>query len=644
MTRAMKGLEPTTRALLFCMLLLVSLAAVPAEASERILEFHSDITVRQDATMTVVETIRVRAEGHRIRHGIYRDFPTDYRDRFGNRYRVGFHILRVSRDGERESYHTERRGNGVRIYIGDRDRYVEKGEHSYTLSYRTDRQLGYFADHDELYWNVTGNGWVFPIERAIATVHLPEAIPSARVDLVAYTGRQGAKGGDWRAWMEAGAARFVTTAPLGSHEGLTLVAAWPKGYVHEPDAHERLAWLLRDNRPWIAAGVGVLLLLGFYLVVWSQVGRDPPPGTLIPRYTPPDGYSPGSMRFVRRMGYDQKVFAVALVNLAVKGALELREEGGVFVARRTGKPVELAPGEQTLLRKLFGQGDTVRFEKKNHAVVGGALKAHRKALERNYEKVYFTTNSLWLLPGVLGTVALLGATVFLLPEPERRATAGFMTVWLSIWTVGVVALVGNAWKNWRAAGTGGSYGPAIFMSLFALPFLAGEAGGIWILSTQGSPALLLIVLDGIGINAVFYQLLKAPTRAGRHLLDRIEGFRLYLDVAEGDEIRLRSGPELTPGLFERYLPYAMALDLEARWSARFSAVFAELERRGQHYNPVWYHGSRWDSRRVDAFGAGLGGSLSAAIASSSTAPGSGSGTGGGGSSGGGGGGGGGGGW
>jgi uncharacterized membrane protein len=139
-------------------------------------------------------------------------------------------------------------------------------------------------------------------------------------------------------------------------------------------------------------------------------------------------------------------------------------------------------------------------------------------------------------------------------------------------------------------------------------------------------------------------LLKAPTRAGRQLLDQIDGFRQYLEVAEKDEMNFRNPPEKTPQLFEQLLPYALALDVEQQWTERFAGVFAQLRDGAERYQPTWYHGSHWDASRPTGFADALGSSLGSAVAASSTAPGSSSGSGGGGSSGGGGGGGGGGGW
>ncbi len=134
------------------------------QADERILSFHSDVRVFPDGMIEVTETIKVRAEGNQIRRGIYRDFPVEYEDRLGNTYNIKLEPLAVQRDGNREAFHTVRSGRDVRTYFGSSDRFIEHGEHTYVFRYRANRMLGFFDQHDELYWNVTGNEWVFPID------------------------------------------------------------------------------------------------------------------------------------------------------------------------------------------------------------------------------------------------------------------------------------------------------------------------------------------------------------------------------------------------------------------------------------------------------------------------------------------------
>ena len=149
-----------------------------------------------------------------------------------------------------------------------------------------------------------------------------------------------------------------------------------------------------------------------------------------------------------------------------------------------------------------------------------------------------------------------------------------------------------------------------------------------------------MVGGGIGLNKLFTWLIKAPTMKGRRLMDEIEGFRMYLGTAEQHRLNLLHPPERTPELFERYLPYAMALDVENEWGDQFNDVLAAAAAgTGRAYSPSWYHGRHWHSHDPGRFGSSVGSALGGAIASAATPPSSsGSGSGGGGSSGGGGGG------
>lgn len=146
--------------IIFFVLLLLS-AAPTVHAEERITRFISQVDVLQSGDLVVEETISVIAEGNSIRRGIYRDFPIDYSDEHGHSYRVGFSVVAAERDGRGEPFHTKKVANGVRVYMGSKDIVIPHGPHTYTLRYVTNRQLGFFSDHDELYWNVTGSRTVY---------------------------------------------------------------------------------------------------------------------------------------------------------------------------------------------------------------------------------------------------------------------------------------------------------------------------------------------------------------------------------------------------------------------------------------------------------------------------------------------------
>ncbi|MGO8762428.1 MAG: DUF2207 domain-containing protein [Desulfobaccales bacterium] len=617
--------------------------ASPASAqSERILNFKSLIKVNPDASITVTEDITVQALGQEIRRGIIRDFPTTYRDRQGNTVTVDFKVESILRDGRPEPYHTQSVANGVKIFIGKKDVFLGSGVYTFTIKYRVDRELGFFKDFDELYWNVTGNGWTFAIDRAEAFIQLP---PGAKIlNSAAYTGFQGGRGHDFTVQRGERDIAFKTTRRLAPKEGLTVAVSWPKGVVHEPSGQDRLGFFLRDNVTVAVGFIWLAVLLVFYLWAWFRVGRDPASGTIIPLFSPPSGFSPAGARFVSRMGYDDKAFAAAVVDMAVKGAVLIQEEGDDYtlVPRDTAKS-PLSGDEQLVTAQLFPKGKSVKLENTNYAVINAAIDALKKNLKGELEKVYFFTNSGYLAPGVV--ITLLGLASVILTSPNLAAAA-FGSLWLTIWTVACYYLAVKAYKTWQGArgrGLAKMLG-AFLTTLFCLPFFAGEIAGVAILSTAVSiPAA--VALAGLGfLNALFYHLLKAPTLSGRKIMDQIEGFKLYLSVAEKDRLNLLNPPEKTPALFEKYLPFALALDVENAWSQQFSDVLAKAGTEAQPYSPVWYSGHSWDNFQTSRFSDSLGGAFAGAISSSTSPPGSSSGSGGGGFSGGGGGGGGGSGW
>ncbi len=548
---------------------------------EEILQFDSRIVVRTNGSMQVTETIRVRSQAAQIRHGIYRDFPQLYPGRWGLRTQTGFDVLSVRRDGRPEPYRTQNRANGTRVYFGSASVDLPPGIYTYELVYETDNQLGFFKEHDELYWNVTGNGWMFPIQNATATITLPEGAEPGNLE--AYTGPQGAKGKEYTSKVIDGRPRFQTTRVLGPGEGLTIVVTWPKGFVRPASAPGSLAIMIRANKSLALAVAGWLLALIYYVVVWAVVGKDPKPGTIIPLYDAPRGFSPAAVRYLARMGFDNRTLTAAILNLAVKGKLTIHEyQDKAYTLFRTDAAIDgLAYEEIGLLCKLFEDGSRLALLQVNYQTLQDATKTLKERLSEAEEKIYFLRNLLYWVPGLLLVLASL-ATLFI------------------------------------AAANDGPSAP--------VPWIIGVAA------------------SGLSLVVLFYYLLKAPTSKGRRILDQIEGFRLYLSVAEKDRLNLENPPDRTPELFERFLPYSLALGVEQKWSEQFAAVLAAAGQGGTAYSPSWYSGRSWTGTDVGSLTCSMSNSLSSAIASASTTPGSSSGSGGGGSSGGGGGGGGGGGW
>lgn len=366
--------------------------ALPALGQERVLEFHSEIHIGADGALNVTETIAVHAEGNEIRRGILRDFPTDYRDRLGARVKVPFEVLAVSRNGAPEPWRLETLSNGTRIRIGNAAVMLPRGRHEYRIAYRTSRQLGFFQKHDELYWNVNGNGWTFAMDRIAADVTLPAEVPADRIRVEAYTGPQGARGRDYVAETRAGGASFHTTRALPAYQGLSIVVEFPKGVVREPSSLQRLRWWVGDNKPVLTGVGGFALLLAFLGWRWHLVGRDPRAGPAFPRYEAPPGMGPAEVRFIDRMQYDPQCFAAGLLGLGARGFLRIRDTGGSYELVRTGKDVDWLPGERTLAGLLPGPGKPVEIGKTHNPAVQITLETHKRELAGRYENKLFSRN------------------------------------------------------------------------------------------------------------------------------------------------------------------------------------------------------------------------------------------------------------
>jgi uncharacterized membrane protein YgcG len=630
----------------------LALLGVPALADERITGYDSHIVVAQNGALTVTEKISVIAEGDRIRHGIYRDFPTLYKDSFGRQYHVGFHVLSVTRDGATEPYDVSSIDSGERIRIGSASSEVPQGPHTYVITYATDRQIGFFSTYDELYWNVTGNFWIFPIDRADATIDLP--LGASITQFASYTGAAGSTANNARCEKYSSHTLHCwTTAPLGSNEGLTVAVGFSKGAVLPPTEAERRAEFIHDNAGSVAAILGVAILLIYFGVTWFEFGRDPARGTIVPLFAPPKDFSPAAVRFVRRMAYDRKAFAAALIDMAVKGYMKIsQDDDKTYTLTRTGKSEaesQLSNGEAAIGRELFdGLSDSIELKQENHNHVSRAISALKTSLRNEDQRAYFVTNTGWFVGGLVILAITAAATALL---SDNAGAAGFMLFWLAGWSVGTSFLVHRVYDSWGDA----LHGPgsrilntisAIFITAFATPFVGALVFVLFHFGGQISWMASAALIAGGVATYVFYHLLKAPTLLGAKVRDQIEGFRLYLDTAEKDRLEVLNPPAVTPQVFEKYLPYAIALDCENSWSKKFEAEAAAAGTdvsRGS-YVPVWYSGGSYDNFSTATFASSIGASMAAAAASAATAPGSSSGSGGGGSSGGGGGGGGGGGW
>jgi uncharacterized membrane protein YgcG len=635
-------------------LILVALTALAAlilpraaAAEERILSFDSQVAIQKDGTLDVTETIRVQVENVVINHGIYRDFPTRYSAPGGRRIRVGFDLAGTWLDGQEEPNKVETLTNGVRIKIGSTDRIVPIGEHVYTIRYQATRMIGRFDGYDELYWNVTGNGWDFPIDQASATITLPS--PARFGQRAAYTGPQGSTDSAARVTAEEpGSIRYEITRPLYAREGLTVAVAFPAGVVDAPSESTRLGWFLSDLAPPLAGATGLAAILGYLFYAWRKAGRDPRPGTVVPLFSPPDELSPAAIRYIVEQKFDNRAFAAALVDAAVKGHVRLVEEdGGWFSSNKRrierfvyGETQPLAAAEQASLNTLVSPNESLLMDQKNHATFAAAKKALSDRFSETYDGKLFLRNYGWIGAAVVIFVAAfwLAAAMVVLAE----GAGSRMLVLLSIAGLAIAALVFHGAPNDKGTGrcllhlVAAIVGAAAMV--IAFPVIPDAL-------TTGNWVPLAIPLIGLPFVISSFFWMSAPTKEGRGVLDRIAGFKQYLSITERDRLDRMQAPKDTLQLFERYLPYAIALGVENRWADRYTSLLAAAAAApGGAQGFAWYSGSHspWDD--TGGFVSDIGSSLSSTISSASTAPGSSSGSGGGGFSGGGGGGGGGGGW
>jgi hypothetical protein len=629
------------RALLFANLALFSAApataapqtAATSPADESVISFDSDITVNVDSTILVRESVTILAKEGVLKNQIRRDIPTVYSDRFGNNYQIHLEVGSVSRDDQPIDFHLERIPNGLRVCMGSRREALPPGEHTYELTYIVNRELGFFSDYDELYWNVTGNGWKVPIGSATATVHLPRGIAQIAMLLDGYTGRADSVGNDFTASADNESnATFRTKRPLDPGESLILVVRWPNGFVHPPNDAQKHQYYMDDNQSNFIGLLGLGIIALYYILIWFVAGRGRSRGDLLPSPDPPEGLSPAALRYIWRRSFDQKTVVANLVDLAVKKQLAILEDaGGAYIlgrvksSRRRARielgsndpePGDVSADEALVAAKVFAEGDPVALKPSNHVIIGAAVEALHQHLRMQLEWRYFLATSRWLVPGLLISLAAViraglviqgTQAVFVIP-----ASLAAMLLSVALIAVGILAL--GTFKNALVDAFHASSAKRhafkiglIFLGLFicglaALVFLA------WAASVE--VAALLLVL--IAINYFFYWRLQGQMLAAHPVMDEIESLRLFM-------ISDDSGQPCLPGLFETLLPYALALNVEKIWGEKFAGTLADLPRETMSdYTPEWYSGPNWHPVTAAAFLTTLGSAFSSAISYATT--------------------------
>jgi hypothetical protein len=605
--------------------------------SGQILSYASDIAVKTNGTLLIRETIKILTAGSPSGRNICRDIPTRYYDRFGNFYRIHFEVLGLERDEQPESFYLEKFPEGLRICLGQTREIIPSGEHTYELTYAVDRAIGFFPSHDELYWNVTGHGWVFPIQEVSAVVHLPKGIVRQALIPDAYTGGQGSAETDFTATADDQSnATFRTTRALQPHESLTLVVRWPKGFVRLPTEEQQHHYFLEDHQAGMAGlvGLGVVLIyfVGAWLLAGGSVEPDAESASRLPR-----GFSPAALRCLWRTAFDQKTLIVSLVDLAVKKELAILEDpfGGYILGRRkpssqiasaaTVSPssfrFDLTPDEKLVLDELFAKDATVRVEPASPAL-GLAAEALYHHLSVRLEKFQFRATGRYLWPAMLISLLTLARCGFSVQGAHKLPV---LVLTGTLLLCGLVCLAGvhltvGAWRYARSDPyqTPQASKRAWRLTVFLILLLLFELAGFEVVAWAASADVVLVLAAFVTVHCLFHHLLRPRAQLTRELADQIEALRALLTP--------RPGRSDSPGrardhaLFtENYLPYAMALNVETGWGEQFAATLIQAH-RASTYSPTWYSGPGWIVGTAANFATWLSQSFAGAMSSAKPVP------------------------
>jgi uncharacterized membrane protein len=622
----------------------------PAYAEEKILSFVSDITINRDASADVRETIIAVTEQQVIRHGIIRSLTNAPQYKIDN--------ISVNVNGYESPYHLQTSNHQIDIYVGSGSILLQPGTYTNVIQYHIDNVVEFQQQSDVFYWNITGNNWQFPIDHAQAIIHLP---PEAAItNQQGYTGIRGDRrhNDSTSAIGTPNEISFTTTRALTSGEGLTIAIAWQKGIVtpsvqpsqtsyqqnsYQSDTTEttgqHILYLLKIKWGAMIALDLTLLLVCYYLYVWANEAAEPARGTIIPLFEPPSTLSPEAMRFISEMGFDDKTFSTAVISMACSGFLSITANKGSFTLKKISTDTsKLSQAETALARVLFCDADEIFLDDTIHDTIQSAKQTLKHSLREEFESAYFVTHFGYFASGVfLSFIAML---FLFTTAPDMNDLENVLIIFLfliAFFSRRFIAFI-HALIDTIESFSFRSLGSAILNLVICIP--AFVIGFLLLFGTQPAPAFscwLFVII--ITINIIFYHLLKNHTPNGRKLMDQIEGFKLFLVTTEKDRLNLLNPPKMTPELYEKYLPYALALNVENEWTQQFNEVLVQAGMTPEQYHPAWYYGTYSGFNFANV----LNTSLASSLASSAITPSSGGGFGGG-FSGGGGGGGGGGGW
>lgn len=562
------------------------------DVNDRILKFHSDITVKEDGNLLVTENITIyNGNSGNIERGIFRDIPTLYKDTSGFWHERGFSFKSVTKNGKKEPYNKENISGGVRLLIGDKDVYLPDGIFVYKIEYETSRQIIFTSEKDELYWNVNGNGWIFTADTVSCTIHFPGK--AAIREFKCYTGPIGSTADECKArQLSANEITFSNIKRFEPNDGLTVAVSIQKGIISQPSDFKNKVAFLRANYILPLLSILLIFFMGYYFYVWTRKGRDPKKGVIYPQFSPPDGIEPAEAGYILNQKYGSHLFAASLIEAAVKKQLniEVSREGLLF---KSNAYTFTRPENAPAANGSFGFSLSSLYGEK--AVKG----KYNSTLRSCYNALHSDLKEKFLVRGGKKNT----------DEPMFALNKGYVIFAMIVVIASIFAAIKFLTER-----------PSVKIAIFC--------------------ALMLVII--LITHLVFRSIMSAYTRKGREIVDHLLGFKMYLATAEQHIYNQLAPPEKTLDLFEKYLPYAVALQVENEWAEKFDTIMATALASG--YQPAYYHfaGHTGHSFSMNDFSRGISSGLASTLSSASSPPSSSSS--GGGSSGGGGGGGGGGGW
>ena len=563
---------------------------VVTNAQEKILKFDVKIQIENSGILQVVENITIKSEGNIFQRGLVRQLPLTRKDNDGNLIDVEYQINSIQKNGNTENYFTKNENNYWKIYIGNEAIFLENGIYEYQINYSTPFQIGFFDNYDEIYWNVTGNGWNIPIDTVNCQINLPAANDKFE-NVACYTGLKGSKASDCNSSLnlDKTIASF-SAVNLAPNEGLTISTSFNKGIVNPPtktDEAQSYYKLIKTNLWLVIYCLGMLI---FFYFSWKKHGKDPTKETIIAEFRPPFNWSPAVLSYFYNREFTDKSFMTSLINMAVKGAIKINStlNTGVFT-NNTSYEIEIKNRNVTTLSKEeaacfkdLSITDKTIMNSSNYKMFANSYDSWYSSVtsQINLEDFYQNnTQKKWIGFAVF----VLSGLLFILLSSNK--IDDFQNLF------GII-IVNALLVSWFVF-TNKYLIIKVIIGFFTFPIaLFFFFGSIIFLKWQQIFAIVTIFIA----YAIYNKTIGKYSEKGADAFVRAEGFKLYLETAEKDKMNMLNPPELTPQLFEELFPYAIALGVELSWGKQFEKILEAAK-----YNPEWCHGEDDFYRRPTLF-------------------------------------------